>query len=195
MLSKATVKARPSVLWCYKKELGFSSHRKKRMRQLQKKIKSGTLNLKQDDPFELFVAATNIRYCYYNETHKILGNTFGMCVLQDFEALTPNLLARTVETVEGGGLVVILLRTMNSLKQLYTMTMDVHSRYRTEAHQDVVGRFNERLFSLWPLVRSVWSLTISSTSCPSPPTWPALKPYLLRPRMRISVLLLWSCWS
>ncbi|MEQ2193271.1 hypothetical protein XENOCAPTIV_029966 [Xenoophorus captivus] len=63
---------------------------------------------------------------------------------QDFEALTPNLLARTIETVEGGGIVVILLRTMNSLKQLYTMTMDVHSRYRTEAHQDVVGRFNER---------------------------------------------------
>ncbi|XP_020390411.1 RNA cytidine acetyltransferase isoform X1 [Rhincodon typus] len=144
MLSKATVKARPSVLWCYKKELGFSSHRKKRMRQLQKKIKSGTLDLKQDDPFELFVAATNIRYCYYNETHKILGNTYGMCVLQDFEALTPNLLARTIETVEGGGLIVILLRTVNSLKQLYTMTMDVHARFRTESHQDVVGRFNER---------------------------------------------------
>ncbi|KAH0620800.1 hypothetical protein JD844_021579 [Phrynosoma platyrhinos] len=121
-----------------------TSHRKKRMRQLQKKIKTGMLDLKQDDPFELFIAATNIRYCYYNETHKILGNTFGMCVLQDFEALTPNLLARTVETVEGGGIVAILLRTMNSLKQLYTMTMDVHSRYRTEAHQDVVGRFNER---------------------------------------------------
>lgn len=144
MLSKATVRARPSVLWCYKKELSFSSNRKKRMRQLQKKIKTGTLNLKQDDPFELFVAATNIRYCYYNETHKILGNTYGMCVLQDFEALTPNLLARTIETVEGGGIVVILMRTVNSLKQLYTMTMDVHSRYRTEAHQDVVGRFNER---------------------------------------------------
>uniref|UniRef100_A0A673HRH0 RNA cytidine acetyltransferase n=1 Tax=Sinocyclocheilus rhinocerous TaxID=307959 RepID=A0A673HRH0_9TELE len=144
MLSKATVRARPSVLWCYKKELSFSSNRKKRMRQLQKKIKTGTLNLNQDDPFELFIAATNIRYCYYNETHKILGNTYGMCVLQDFEALTPNLLARTIETVEGGGIVVILLRTVNSLKQLYTMAMDVHSRYRTEAHQDVVGRFNER---------------------------------------------------
>ncbi len=52
------------------------------MRQLQKKIKSGTLDLKQDDPFELFVAATTIRYCYYAETHKILGNTYGMCVLQ-----------------------------------------------------------------------------------------------------------------
>ena len=64
--------------------------------------------------------------------------------LQDFEALTPNLLARTVETVEGGGVVAILLRSMNSLKQLYTMTMDVHSRYRTEGHHDVTGRFNER---------------------------------------------------
>ncbi|XP_071975176.1 RNA cytidine acetyltransferase [Engystomops pustulosus] len=144
MLSKSAVKARPSVLWCYKKELGFSSHRKKKMRKLQKRIKSGALSVNEDDPFELFIAATNIRYCYYNETHKILGNTYGMCVLQDFEALTPNLLARTIETVEGGGIVVLLLRTLTSLKQLYTMTMDVHSRYRTEAHQDVVGRFNER---------------------------------------------------
>lgn len=182
------------------------SHRKKRMRQLQKKIKSGTLDLKQDDPFELFVAATTIRYCYYAETHKILGSTYGMCVLQvrkwwvglnttlpraigcrlfigsqkraqceinyifrdkdlklgfyyeiyclacnlaivllqDFEALTPNLLARTIETVEGGGVIVLLLRSLTSLKQLYTMTMDVHARYRTEAHQQVTARFNER---------------------------------------------------
>jgi len=144
MLSKAQVKARPSVLWCYKKELGFSSHRKKRMKQLQKKIKSGTLDIKKDDPFELFIAATNIRYCYYNETHKILGNTYGMLVLQDFEAISPNLLARTIETIEGGGIICILLKTMKSLKQLYTITMDVHARYRTEAHQKVVGRFNER---------------------------------------------------
>ena len=27
MLSKASVRARPSVLWCYKKELGFTTHR------------------------------------------------------------------------------------------------------------------------------------------------------------------------
>lgn len=66
------------------------------------------------------------------------------CVLQDFEAMTPNILARTIETVEGGGLVILLLKGMSSLKQLYTMSMDVHSRYRTEAHDDVVARFNER---------------------------------------------------
>jgi len=98
----------------------------------------------EDDPFELFVAATSIRYCYYKETHKILGSTYGMCVLQDFEALTPNLLARTIETVEGGGLVVVLLKSVDSLRQLYALSMDVHTRYRTEAHSNVVGRFNER---------------------------------------------------
>ncbi|XP_059479969.1 RNA cytidine acetyltransferase [Neocloeon triangulifer] len=144
MLSKAAIKARPSVLWCYKKELGFSSNRKKRMKQLQKKIKTGKLNVNEDDPFELFISSTDIRYCYYSETHKILGQTYGMCILQDFEALTPNLLARTVETVEGGGLVILLLKSVESLRQLYTMSMDVHERFRTEAHQDVVCRFNER---------------------------------------------------
>ncbi|KAK2580182.1 hypothetical protein KPH14_012448 [Odynerus spinipes] len=144
MLSKSVIKARPSVLWCYKKELGFSSHRKKRMKTLQKKVKSGKLDVNEDDPFELFIVSTNIRYCYYSETHKILGNTYGMCILQDFEALTPNLLARTIETVEGGGIIVFLLQSVNSLKQLYAMNMDVHQRFRTEAHQDVVCRFNER---------------------------------------------------
>ena len=46
-----------------------------------------------------------------------------MLVLQDFEALRPNLLARTIETVHGGGMICILLKTMSSLKQLYTLTM------------------------------------------------------------------------
>ena len=67
---------------------------------------------------------TRLHTCsYYKESHKILGNTYGMCVLQDFEAITPNLLARTIETVEGGGLIVILLKTMTSLRKLYTMAM------------------------------------------------------------------------
>lgn len=52
------------------------------MKQLQKKIKHGTLDVKEDDPFEMFIASTTIRFCYYSETHKILGNTYGMCILQ-----------------------------------------------------------------------------------------------------------------
>ncbi|KAJ4343194.1 N-acetyltransferase 10 [Didymella glomerata] len=145
ILLNVDVKLNKSVLWAYKnKLLGFSSHRKKREKKIKSEIKRGIRDIDTEDPFELFVSTQNIRYVYYKETEKILGNTYGMCILQDFEALTPNLLARTIETVEGGGLVILLLKGMNSLKQLYTMSMDIHSRYRTEAHSDVVARFNER---------------------------------------------------
>ncbi|CCG84352.1 protein of unknown function [Taphrina deformans PYCC 5710] len=146
LLSQSQVASRPSVLWMYKKDLmGFTSHRKKREQKIKKEIKRGIRDPNDaQDPFELFIAVTNIRYTYYKESEKILGQTFGMCVLQDFEALTPNLLARTIETVEGGGIIVVLLKTMTSLKQLYTMSMDIHSRYRTEARDDVTARFNER---------------------------------------------------
>lgn len=165
LLSQARHSARPNVLWCYKKELGFTSNRKKREAKIKRDVKRGAREVGDMDPFELFVSVTDIRYTcvqtrpgplgvetltsprsrrYYKDTHKILGQTFGMVVLQDFEALTPNLLARTIETVQGGGIVVLLLSTMQSLRQLYTMTMDVHARYRTEAREDVVARFNER---------------------------------------------------
>ena len=62
--------------------ISFSSHRKKRMKELQKKINRGLINAREDDPFDLFISSTNIRYTYYKETHKVLGNTYGMCVLQ-----------------------------------------------------------------------------------------------------------------
>lgn len=100
-----------------------SSHRKKREAKIKRDVKRGIREPNEQDPFEIFVTVTDIRYTYYKESQKILGQTYGMCVLQDFEAITPNLLARTIETVEGGGLVVILLKTMSSLRQLYTMTM------------------------------------------------------------------------
>ena len=145
LMSSVDVKQNKSVLWAYKKDLlGFTSHRKKREQKLKKEVKRGIREANSEDPFELFVTLNNIRYVYYKETDKILGNTYGMCILQDFEAITPNLLARTIETVEGGGLVLLLLKGMKSLKQLYTLSMDVHSRYRTEAHDDVTARFNER---------------------------------------------------
>lgn len=145
ILLNVDVKLNKSVLWAYKKQLlGFSSHRKKREKKIKNEIKRGIRDVDTEDPFELFVSTQNVRYVYYKETEKILGNTYGMCILQDFEGITPNLLARTIETVEGGGLVILLLKGMSSLKQLYTLSMDVHSRYRTEAHSDVVARFNER---------------------------------------------------
>jgi N-acetyltransferase 10 len=82
ILSKASVKARPTVLWCYKKELGFSTHRKKRMKQIKKQVARGLRDADAEDPFELFATSTDVRWCYYKDTHKILGQTFGVCVLQ-----------------------------------------------------------------------------------------------------------------
>ena len=79
-----------------------------------------------------------------------------MLVLQDFEALRPNLLARTIETVQGGGMVCILLKTMSSLKQLYTLTM-------------VVGPFvvaNLRMYiqDIAQMLMVMWSLDSMSVS-------------------------------
>ena len=91
LLSQSRVEARPNVLWCYKKDLGFTTHRKKREAKIKRDIKRGVRDQDAQDPFELFVGVTDIRYCYYKDTPKILGRTFGMLVLQDFEALTPNL--------------------------------------------------------------------------------------------------------
>ncbi|GFX22515.1 RNA cytidine acetyltransferase [Trichonephila clavipes] len=123
ILSKADVRARPSVLWCYKKDLGFSSNKRKQKKLKRALATANRHGLDEFDSLEYFISATNIRYCYYSETHSIMGQTFGMAILQDFEALTPNLLARTVETVEGGGVILILLQTITSIKQLYTMSM------------------------------------------------------------------------
>ena len=61
---------------------GSISHRKKRLRQLKKMMQRGLLDADKEDPFALFMASTAIRYCYYAETHRILGSTYGMCVLQ-----------------------------------------------------------------------------------------------------------------
>ncbi|KAF9678780.1 hypothetical protein SADUNF_Sadunf07G0071300 [Salix dunnii] len=165
MLSKAVVKSRPSVLWCYKDKLELSSHKKKRAKQVKKLMQRGLLDPEKVDPFSLFLETGGLTYCLYKDSERILGNTFGMCILQDFEALTPNLLARTIETVEGGGLIVLLLRSLSSLTSLYTMVMmqrmgrmayvvfvlalfysddDVHERFRTESHSEPTGRFNER---------------------------------------------------
>ncbi|KAM3230437.1 hypothetical protein ACQJBY_060925 [Aegilops geniculata] len=144
MLAKSRVKSRPSVLWCYRNKLEISSHRKKRAKQIKKLMQRGLMDPEKADPFSLFLETSDITYCMYKDSERVLGNTFGMCILQDFEALTPNLLARTIETVEGGGLVILLLSSLSSLTSLYTMVMDVHERFRTESHTQAATRFNER---------------------------------------------------
>jgi len=71
------------------------------MKKLLKKRQYGAVTLsKDDDDFENFLLATRMRKCYYNETHNILGSTYGMCVLQvvHSSATTDWLLVNSVET-------------------------------------------------------------------------------------------------
>jgi hypothetical protein len=62
LLSQARVSARPSVLWCYKKDLGFTSHRKKREAKIKRDVKRGIREANEQNPFEIFVTVTDIRY-------------------------------------------------------------------------------------------------------------------------------------
>lgn len=45
-------------------------------------FKKGLADPDLNDPFDLFISSTSIRYTYYSESHKVLGNTYGMMVLQ-----------------------------------------------------------------------------------------------------------------
>jgi len=62
LLSQARVSARPSVLWCYKKDLGFTTHRKKREAKIKRDVKRGIREPNEQNPFEIFVTVTDIRY-------------------------------------------------------------------------------------------------------------------------------------
>ena len=86
------------------------------MKQIKKLESKGNLDKEEINQIELFMSSKEIKYCYYKDTHRVLGQTYGMCVLQDFESITPNVLCRTMETVEGGGIIVMLFNTMTSLK-------------------------------------------------------------------------------
>lgn len=61
----------------------FFSHGKKRA----KKIQSGKVDLNEADLFDVFRVSTTIHGRYYKDTHTILGRTYGVCVLQDFEGI------------------------------------------------------------------------------------------------------------
>lgn len=60
----------------------FGTLRHRSLVALPASLQRGLLDPEKEDPFSLFVASTNIRYCYYSDTHKVLGNTYGMLVLQ-----------------------------------------------------------------------------------------------------------------
>lgn len=45
-------------------------------------MQRGLLDPEKVDPFSLFVETGGLTYCLYKDSERILGNTFGMCILQ-----------------------------------------------------------------------------------------------------------------
>ncbi|KMZ81640.1 hypothetical protein PVIIG_06553, partial [Plasmodium vivax India VII] len=134
-----------SILWCYKKRLDFSTSKKKRFKEMKKKIKKGTFDATIDSNFDSFLKSANVRFCFYNETKKVLGKTYSMCVLQDFSYITPNVLCRCIETVIGGGIILFLLNKLDDVKNIYKLTLNCHKKYTqngiSEVHNNYVTRF------------------------------------------------------
>ena len=135
-----------NVLWCYKDKPDFGSLSKSAQRKIQRlEIKAGMSTEESRDAFHIFLSQTNISYCYYKDSKNILGRTFGLVILQDFEALTPNIMARTIETAEGGGAIIIMIRNVSSLSQVHSIIMDAHARFKPRGlNQTIVPRFNRR---------------------------------------------------
>jgi len=138
----------PSCLWLHASSLPLSSHRKKRMKQLKAQRRKGASDSASDDadPLSRLLSSGSAECVPYRSASKrALGRTFRTVVLQDFQSLTPNLLAKASECCAGGGSVILLVHRLPSLSSLYTLAMDVHTRFRTESHQEAIARFNERM--------------------------------------------------
>lgn len=138
---------KPEILWCYKKELDLSNHQQKTLNKKGKMENKGDYSSTVEvNTFSQFINANKdvIKQIKYEDSQKVLGKTFGMLILQDFEAITPNLLCRTIETVRGGGMIVFLFKGLKNLKQIHSIYMDFYNKIKTSTVTDVEARFNER---------------------------------------------------
>ena len=51
-------------------------------KEIKKLMLRGLMDPEKADPFSLFLETSDITYCLYRDSERVLGNTFGMCILQ-----------------------------------------------------------------------------------------------------------------
>ena len=138
---------KPEILWCYKSVLDLSSHQQKTLNKKSKMDLKGDYNKDTEkNTFTQFINANKdvLKQIKYDDATKILGRTYSMLILQDFEAINPNLLCKTIETVRGGGMIIFLFKGLSNLKQIHSIYMDVYNKLKTSNYKEVNSRFNER---------------------------------------------------
>lgn len=121
-----------SIVWCYKNSdtEGDKSCKKLKLQD-------------EDSSMVKWIKAHSPDYVSYKEGSRVLGRTCDMLVLQDFEALSPNMIASCVETVRGGGLIVFLFDQEKSIRDIVNKRPDLIAESNTGKF---VPRFNRRLF-------------------------------------------------
>lgn len=111
-------KIRPTVLWAYEKTPEIKEQKVQRAKKKKAQGTSSPLS-----PLESFVANTEITYLYHKDASRALGTTTDFCVLQDFPSIRANTLASVVESVAGGGVILLPLAPDPSVftRRLYTL--------------------------------------------------------------------------
>lgn len=130
-LSKAS--SLSSVIWFYKNAETY-------MDREAKKVKIS----EEDSDFFKWIKTQDPEYISYKESNRALGRTCDMLILQDFEALTPNMIACSMETVRGGGAIVLLLDREKSINEIINKRSDLVDEM--SAYDKPTPRFNRRIF-------------------------------------------------
>ncbi|KAI5180080.1 N-acetyltransferase 10 [Nematocida sp. AWRm80] len=107
LLTRYTI--RPRVLWVYEKTL---ETKQEKIGRAKKKRSGGDTSLNN---FESFIVNTEIVYAFHNEAERVLGTTTDLCVLQDFSQIKANTLASVVESVKGGGIILLSVQETDSI--------------------------------------------------------------------------------
>lgn len=114
---------RPQVLWVYEKDLEVKAHK---IGKAKKRREAGECVLSN---FESFVVNTDINYVFHSEADRVLGTTTDLCILQDFSKIRANSLASVVESVRGGGVILLPVEETDSIytKRLYNLLQSADS--------------------------------------------------------------------
>lgn len=120
-----------TIVWCYRNSETEGDKNSKKI-----KLREG------DSAMAKWIKVHNPEYISYKESTRILGRTCDMLILEDFEALSPNMIASSVEAVRGGGLIVLLF---DQEKPIGDVCKHAESIPGAETGR-LVSRFNRRLF-------------------------------------------------
>ena len=148
ILRKATQKAQLDIAWLYNSKLAFSSAQQKRSKELRSSLRQKLINEDEADLIDIFFKVNNLSYCKYDESHRVLGRSYDMVILQDFENLTPNIMAKTIETCRGPGIVLFLVKKLKDLKDIFNISLESSKRFLTGNYNKSQKNFMNRMVRL-----------------------------------------------